>query len=73
MLRYYTCHIIWKRYCEILYALETVNLEQYPRFDILSIGCGAALDLMACNGIADNKKISYNGIDIAIYDCWSYT
>jgi hypothetical protein len=65
MLRYYTCHVVWKRCSEILYALETIDLDKYPAFNILSIGCGAAPDLMAFAGIAGNKKISYNGIDIA--------
>ena len=64
MLRYYTCHTIWKRCSEIMYALETLDLKKYPRFNILSIGCGAAPDLMAFNKIADGKKTSYHGIDI---------
>ena len=66
MLRYYTCHTIWKRCSEIMYALGTIDLEKYPRFNILSIGCGAAPDLMAFNKVASDKKISYTGIDIAI-------
>ena len=65
MLRYYTCHTIWKRCSEMMYALETIDLERYPKFNILSIGCGAAPDLMAFNEAVDNKKISYHGIDIA--------
>ena len=65
MLRYYTCHTIWKRCSEMMYALETVGLEKYPIFNILSIGCGAAPDLMAIGKMADGKNISYHGVDIA--------
>ena len=56
MLRYYTCHTIWKRCSEMMYALETVDLEKCPRFNILSIGCGAAPDLMAFGKMAGGKK-----------------
>ena len=65
MLRYYTCHTIWKRCSEMMYALETLDLSKYPRFNILSIGCGAAPDLMALDQMAGGKKISYHGVDIA--------
>ena len=65
MLRYYTCHTIWKRCSEMMYALETVDLDKYPRFNILSIGCGAAPDLMAFGKMAGDKKISYHGVDVA--------
>ena len=65
MLRYYTCHTVWKRRSEVMYALETLDLRKYPKFNILSIGCGAAPDLMAFNQIAGSKKISYHGVDIA--------
>ena len=65
MLRYYTCHTIWKRCSEIMYALETIRLEKYTGFNILSIGCGAAPDLMAFNEVANGKKVSYHGVDIA--------
>ncbi len=40
-------------------------MEKYPSLNVLSIGCGAAPDLMAFNEVAGNKKLSYNGIDIA--------
>ena len=65
MLRYYTCHTVWKRCSEVMYALETLDLRKYSNFNILSIGCGAAPDLMAFNQIAESKKISYHGVDIA--------
>jgi len=65
MLRYYTCHTIWKRCSEMMYALDTLDLSKYPRFKILSIGCGAAPDLIAFGQMADGKKISYHGVDIA--------
>jgi len=64
MLRYYTCHTAWKRCSEILYALETIDLEKYPELNILSIGCGSAPDLLAFEQIAGEKKIQYHGIDI---------
>ena len=64
MLRYYTCHTIWKRCSEMIYALETLDLEKYSKLNILSIGCGAAPDLMAFQKVADEKEISYHGIDI---------
>ena len=64
MLRYYTCHTIWKRCSEILYALETLDLNKYPVFDILSIGCGAAPDLMAFDWLKQCRPILYHGIDI---------
>jgi len=66
MLRYYTCHTIWKRCSEMMYALETLDLKKYPKFDILSIGCGTAPDLMAFSQVAGGKKISYHGVDIAV-------
>jgi hypothetical protein len=65
MLRHYTCHTIWKRCSEMMYALEMLDLSKYPRFNILSIGCGAAPDLMAFSQMAGSKKISYHGVDIA--------
>ena len=64
MLRYYACHTVWKRCSEILYALGTLDLQKYSEFNILSIGCGAAPDLMAFEQIADTKKVLYHGIDI---------
>jgi hypothetical protein len=65
MLRYYTCHTIWKRCSEVMYALETLDLSKYPKFNILSIGCGAAPDLMAFSQMAGSQKIRYHGVDIA--------
>ena len=64
MLRYYTCHTIWKRASEILYALETADLRNFSEFRVLSIGCGAAPDLMAIDQIADGRPIQYHGVDI---------
>ena len=68
MLRYYTCHTAWKRCSEILYALETIDLRKYPEFRILSVGCGAAPDLMAFEQIADGRRVNYHGVDIS--QCW---
>jgi SAM-dependent methyltransferase len=48
-----------------MYALEALELNKYSKFNILSIGCGTAPDLMAFNNIIKNKKISFLGIDIS--------
>lgn len=65
MLRYYTCHTAWKRCSEILYALETLDLKKYPKFNILSVGCGASPDLAAFLEIATGREVNYLGVDIA--------
>jgi hypothetical protein len=60
------------KYCsEIMYALETIDLSNYDGLKILSLGCGAAPDLMAFEQINRqyhnrqiHKDISYYGIDV---------
>ncbi len=44
-------------------AVEGIGLDRYPCFDILSIGCGAAPDLMAFEGFAGEKEVFYLGYD----------
>ncbi len=44
-------------------ALDFVDISQYPYFSILSIGCGAAPDLMAFEEIVEDKAIYYKGYD----------
>lgn len=66
LLYYYVCRYAWKYCSEIMYALETLDLEDYPSYNILSIGCGSAPDLMAFEQInrKDKKSIYYRGFDI---------
>ena len=66
---YYTCRYSWKYCSEIMYALETVDLKEYNRFNILSLGCGPAPDLMAFEQINREyrKPIFYRGYDINPY------
>lgn len=68
MINYYICKYLLKYSSEILYALENNRVIDYlENYDILSIGCGACLDLMAfetyiCNHRLDST-INYIGID----------
>lgn len=68
----YTCYYMLLKYvvrfCEkyslqIENALEMIDISKYPRFNILSIGCGPAPDLFAFEEKVDNKKIYYKGYD----------
>lgn len=68
----YTCSNLLLRYVvrftekysqQIHDALDFVDISQYPYFSILSIGCGAAPDLMAFEEIAEDKAIYYKGYD----------
>lgn len=68
LLYYYLCRYSMKYSSEIVYALERVDLGRYPYFNILSLGCGGAADLMAfdcCTGSDDD--IYYHGVDINTY------
>jgi len=49
-----------------MYALESIALDDYPYYKILSLGCGAAPDLMAFEQINSKykKKMGYRGCDI---------
>ena len=50
-------------YQNILSACECIDLSQFDRFNILSIGCGASPDLMAFEELARGRQIFYRGID----------
>lgn len=47
LLDFYVCRYSHKYCSETIYALENVDLSDYPYFHILSLGCGGAADLMA--------------------------
>lgn len=67
---YYVCRYSWKYCSEIMYALEQINLSAYPSYNILSIGCGGAPDLMAFEEMRsawDTSEIFYKGYDINPY------
>ena len=69
---YYMCRYSWKYCSEIIYALEQINLDNYPGYAILSIGCGGAPDLMAFDYLMppwDTKDIYYTGYDMSSF--WS--
>lgn len=67
LLDYYVCRYSYKYCSEIIYALREVNLENYPFFHILSLGCGGAPDLMAFQYMDYPQTISYVGLDKNIY------
>lgn len=48
---------------QIADALQCIDLLNYPQYNIFSIGCGAAPDLMAFEEINDGKQIYYKGYD----------
>lgn len=67
-MRYYVCRYSWKYCSEIMYALDMIDLAKYPRFSILSVGCGPAPDLMAFElKVPETKEIFYRGYDINPY------
>lgn len=43
--------------------LSTIDLKNYPCFNILSLGCGEAPDLMAFENLKERKIINYKGCD----------
>ena len=67
LLDFYVCRYSYKYCSEMMYALETLDLSSYPRFNILSLGCGGAPDLMAFEYMNYRKEIFYCGIDKNIY------
>mgnify|MGYP000012599016 CR=1 FL=1 len=68
LLYYYLCRYSMKYSSEIVYALERVDLGRYPYFNILSLGCGGAADLMAFDCCTDSDDdIYYHGVDINTY------
>ena len=64
LLDYYECRYSYKYCSEMIYALNNVDLSGYPRFNILSLGCGGAPDLMAFDYLNPGQIINYRGIDI---------
>ena len=69
---YYVCRYSWKYCSEIMYALEQIDRSTYPAFNILSVGCGGAPDLMAfekTRSPLDTREIFYKGYDMNPY--WS--
>ena len=68
LLYYYLCRYSYKYCSEIIYALDRVDLDRYPYFNILSLGCGGAADLMAFDYCFDSdEEIHYHGVDINTY------
>ena len=69
MINFYVCDYINKYASEMLYLLrKSEKLKEIDEYHILSIGCGAAPDLMAfeqyIHETDSSKKISYLGFDI---------
>ncbi|TEB09168.1 hypothetical protein [Pelotomaculum propionicicum] len=53
-----------RRYSENVLSVENnIDFNQYSRYNILSIGCGGAPDLMAFERTARGKDIYYEGFD----------
>lgn len=68
LLYYYLCRYSYKYCSEIIYALDKINLNRYPYFNILSLGCGGAADIMAFDYCTDSDDdIYYHGVDINTY------
>ncbi len=68
MLNFYVCDYINKYASEMLYLLrKSEKLQEIDEYHILSIGCGAAPDLMAFEQYVletdEEKEIKYFGID----------
>lgn len=67
-MHYYLCRYSYKYCSEIIYALEKIDLSRYPYFNILSLGCGGAADLMAFDYCSNSDDgIYYHGVDINTY------
>lgn len=67
LLDYYVCRYSYKYCSEMIYALSGLDLSEYPYFHILSLGCGAAPDLMAFEYMEYEQEIFYCGLDINTY------
>lgn len=73
LINFYVCDYTNKYASEMLYLLrQSEKLKEIDEYHILSIGCGAAPDLMAFEQYTyemnDSKRISYLGFDIN--DLW---
>lgn len=64
LLDYYVCRYSHKYCSEIIYAMENIDLNKYPYFNVLSLGCGGAPDLMAFDYLGLNQSVKYKGFDI---------
>lgn len=69
MLDFYVCSYAPKYASEMLYLMKKSEaLKDINNYHVISIGCGAAPDLMAlekyCHDTSPNKTISYIGIDV---------
>lgn len=63
-LYYYVCRYSWKYCSEIIHALKVIDLDDYPQFRVLSLGCGGAPDLMAFEKVCPPwTGIFYKGYD----------
>lgn len=67
LIYYYVCRYSWKYCSEIIRALNSgyVHLDQYPEYNVLSVGCGGAADLMAfelCCPV--DRPLFYKGYDM---------
>lgn len=60
----YECRYAYKYCSEIIHALNTVEWDNYPQLNVLSLGCGGAPDLMAFNRLKLDNRVRYCGIDI---------
>lgn len=67
LLNYYICRYSYKYCSEIMYALKEIDFNSYSNFNILSLGCGGAADLMAFDEICSDKINNYYGLDINEY------
>ena len=67
LLDYYVCRYSYKYCSEIIYALQELDLSHFPYFNILSLGCGGAPDLMAFQYMNYPQRISYFGLDKNTY------
>ncbi|MDO4588191.1 MAG: hypothetical protein Q4C95_13025 [Planctomycetia bacterium] len=67
LLDYYILKYSCKYSSEIQYALDQIDLQCYPHFQIVSLGCGGVPDLMAIEEKSGNKPISYYGFDCEIF------
>jgi len=68
MLNFYVCRYTHKYCSEIEYALNQIpSLKNFEKYKVLSIGCGAAPDLMALEAYRNknniDSKIIYKGLD----------
>ena len=64
LLDYYVCRYSYKYCSEIVHALSQVDMSRYPYFNVLSLGCGGAPDLMALDYLNLAQPLKYKGFDI---------